>query len=350
MERERWQRMKELFGRALELPGVERESLLLEIEADDPSLRKEVESLLAAHSEEFLEMPLSIGDDFEDAPPRPEPPGLIGIEVGGLRIVERIATGGLGEVYRAVEPATSREVALKRLLTDALSDPKQRARFRQEARAAMALRHPNVVTVHGVLDWEGEILIVMDLVEGRTLRNILNEGPLSTEEALGYAIQITDGLTKAHELGIIHRDVKPENLMVTRDGSVKVLDFGIAKLIAPQNTREAPTHDRQSLSRQGVVLGSASYISPEQVEGLAVDGRSDVFSLGAVLYEMVTGARAFDGETVMDVIAAVLRGEPRMQALGKLEPVIGRALDKLPARRYPTMAAFGDALREIRGF
>ncbi len=349
MERERWQRMKELFGRALELARVERESLLLEIEADDPSLRKEVEALLAAHSDEFLETPLSIGD-VEDSPPKPEAPGLIGIEVGGLRIVERIASGGLGEVYRALEPPTGRHVAVKRLLTDALSDPKQRARFRQEARAALALRHPNVVRVHGVLEWEGELLIVMDLVEGRTLREILNDGPLSAEEALGYAIQITGGLAKAHELGIIHRDIKPENLMVTREGSVKVLDFGIAKLIAPQNIREAPTHDQQSLSREGVALGSASYMSPEQVEGLPVEGRSDVFSLGAVLYEMVTGARAFDGETVMDVIAAVLRGQPRMQALGKLEPVIGRALDKLPARRYPTMAAFGKALREFRGF
>ena len=348
MERERWQRMKELFGRALELAGVERESLLLEIEADDPSLRKEVESLLLAHSDEFLETPLSTGDDFEEAPPKPEPPGLIGIEVGGLRIVERIATGGLGEVYRAVEPATSREVAVKRLLTDALSDPKQRARFRQEARAAMALRHPNVVTVHGILEWEGEVLIVMDLVEGRTLRQILSERRLPTEEALGYAVQIADGLTKAHELGIIHRDVKPENLMVTRDGSVKVLDFGIAKLIVPQNIREAPTHDQQSLSREGVALGSASYMSPEQVQGLAVDGRSDVFSLGAVLYEMVTGARAFDGETVMDVIAAVLRGEPRMQALGELEPVIRKAIDKVPEQRFRSMSEFGDALRQVR--
>ena len=350
MERERWQRIKELFGRALELPGSEREQILLEAEADDYGLRREVESLLAAHSEEFLESPLSNGDGFENAEPPPEPPDLIGKEVGGLRIVERIAIGGLGEIYRAVELETSLEVAVKRLLNEALSDPKQRARFRQEARAAMALRHPNVVRVHGVLEWEGELLIVMDLVKGRTLREILSERRLSTREALDYAIQISDGLSKAHELGIIHRDVKPENLMVTRDGSVKLLDFGIAKLVAPGNIEEAPTHDQQSLSREGVVLGSASYMSPEQVEGLEVDGRSDVFALGAVLYEMVTGARAFDGATVMDVISAVLRKEPEMRALGELEPVIRKSLDKVPARRYPTMSAFGNALSEIRGF
>lgn len=350
VDRERWQKLKDLFGRALELRGPELETLLLTVEADDPGLRKEAESLLLAHLEDFLETPLSIGGIFEETDPELEVAELMGKEIGGLRFEERIAAGGLGEVYRAFDRATGSEVAVKRLLHEALMEPERRARFRREARAAASLRHPNVVTVHSIVEWEEEILIVMELVEGRNLRQILSERRLAIGEVLDYAIQVSDGLGKAHELGIIHRDVKPENVMVTSDGTVKLVDFGIAKLIAPENIKEAPTHERHPLSREGVVIGSASYLSPEQIEGLAVDRRSDVFALGALLYEMVTGTRAFDGATVMDAIAAVLRSEPPMNALGKLEPVVRKALDKEPDRRFPTMLAFANALREIRGF
>ncbi len=348
MDRERWQRLKELFGCAQELPEAERETLLVAVDAEDSRLREELESLLLAHSEDFLERPLSFGGYFEESGPAPEPPALIGEEVGGLRFVERIAAGGLGEVYRAVDLSTGSAVAVKRLSNDVSSDPTRVGRFRREARAAMALRHPNVVTVRGVVEWKDELLIVMDLIDGRNLRRILSDGRIPIGEALDYAIQVAEGLTKAHELGIIHRDVKPENIMVTSDGTIKIVDFGIVKLVAPENLKEAPTHERHPLSREGVVLGSAGYMSPEQVEGLAVDGRSDVFALGALLYEMAAGARAFDGATVMDVVAAVLRREPPFEALGTLAPAVRKALEKDRDRRFSSMAAFRDALCELR--
>lgn len=347
MDRERWQRLKDLFSRALEQPPPERETFLVAAEAEHEGLRKELESLLLAHSEDFLEKPLSFGGDFE-APETPEPARLTGKEVGGLRFEERIAAGGLGEVYRAVGLSSGSAVAVKRLVHDAASDPMLRARFRREARAAMALHHVNVVTVQRVVECMDELLIVMDLIDGRNLRQVMSEGPLPFPEALDYAIQVADGLTRAHELGIIHRDVKPENVMVTYEGTVKLVDFGIAKLVAPPNTREAPTHEHQPLSREGIVLGSASYMSPEQVQGLTIDGRSDVFALGTLLYEMATGTRAFDGPTVMDVVAAVLRKEPDFDRLGKLAAPVRKALEKDPARRYPSMSAFRDALGELR--
>jgi serine/threonine protein kinase len=348
MDRERWQRLKELFGRALELLPAERETLLVAAEAEDRGLREELESLLLAHSEDFLERPLSFRGDFEESDAAPEPAELIGKKVAGLRFEERIAVGGLGEVYRAVDLASGSAVAVKRLVGDAVSDPNLRARFRREARAAMALRHANVVTVHRVVEWMDELVIVMNLIEGRNLRQALSEGPFPLRKALDYAIQLADGLTKAHELGIIHRDVKQENVMVTFEGTVKLVDFGIVKLVPPPNLKEAPTHERQPLSREGVVLGSASYMSPEQVQGLAVDGRSDVFALGALLYEMATGTRAFAGAAVMDVVAAVLRKDPSFDRLGGLAPAVRKALEKDPARRFPSMAAFRDALGELR--
>lgn len=348
MDRERWQRLKELFGRALELPSSERETFLLETEAEDRRLREELESLLLAHSEDFLERPLSFGGGVEEPAPTPEPADLIGKEAAGLRFEERIAAGGLGEVYRALDLSSGSFVAVKRLVADAMSDPNLRARFRREARAAMALRHANVVTVHRIAEFMDELFIVMDLIEGRNLRQLLSEGPLPQERALDYASQVADGLTRAHELGIIHRDVKPENVMVTFEGTVKLVDFGIVKLVPPPNPQDAPTHERQPLSREGVVLGSAGYMSPEQVQGLAVDGRSDVFALGALLYEMATGTRAFDGATVMDVVAAVLRKEPPFDKLARLAPAVRKALEKDPRQRFPSMAAFRDVLRELR--
>jgi serine/threonine protein kinase len=245
--------------------------------------------------------------------------------------------------------ATGKTIAVKRLSGSSYRDAKEIARFRREARAAMALRHPNAVSVHGLLEWEGEFLILMDRVEGKTLRQILSERELSPSESIGWVVQIADALTRAHELGIVHRDVKPENVMVTAGGMVKLLDFGIAKLVEPRNSAEAPTPDLESLSREGVVLGSASYMSPEQIQALPVDARSDVFSLGALLYEMVTGRKAFEGTTLLQVVASVIRDEPPLlSSLGELEDFLRIALSKDPGDRFDSMAAFRVGLEAIR--
>ncbi len=188
----------------------------------------------------------------------------------------------------------------------------------------------------------------MDLVEGRTLRQILNERRLSVSESLDHAVAVAEVLVRAHELGIIHRDVKPENVMVTAEGDVKLLDFGTVKLVEPRSRHEAPTPDEKSLSREGVVLGSASYMSPEQIQAHPVDGRSDVFSLGALLYEMTTGRKAFDGTTLLEVIASVLRDNPPLPGSGALDGILRKALSKDVEERFDSMAAFRDALLEIK--
>ena len=345
MNRERWQQVKAILGDALDLPSSARRHFLLESCGGDVDLGREVDSLLAAYTEGFLE------DSFElelELEPPEGPTSLEGRGIQDLRIGERIGAGGVGEVYVATVIATGERIAVKRLAGESVVDPKRVARFRQEARAAMALHHPNAVRVRGLLEEDGEVLILMDLVSGKTLRQLLEERRLSTEEALDYAIAVAAALARAHDLGIVHRDVKPENIMVSAEGGVKLLDFGIAKLVEAKKPEEAPTRDLLSLSREGLVLGSVSYMSPEQIRALPVDGRSDVFSLGSVLYEMVTGTRAFGGATILEIVSRVLKDEPALpDSLGVLKPVVRKALAKDPSLRFDSMTAFQRELGEI---
>jgi non-specific serine/threonine protein kinase len=251
----------------------------------------------------------------------------------------------MGDVYRAKDLKLGRDIAIKVLRPELASHPERLRRFEQEARAASALDHPNIVTIHDISESDGIHYIVMQFVEGQTLRELLSEGPLPTEKFLRLATQIAEGLAKAHTAGIIHRDLKPENLMVTADGYVKILDFGLVKLLvsaAPIET-ETPTLNKEG-TLAGTVMGTASYMSPEQALGKALDARTDVFSLGSVLYEMATGKRAFEGNTLAGLFNEILNKAPTPPSRlnpdlpVKLTQIIEKSLEKDPANRYPSAA------------
>ena len=306
MTPERWRRLREVFEAALETPESERPRFLGSACEGDPELRAEVERLLAGNRETSWQSPASMlfAAATELAP---------GDMVGHYQIVAMLGQGGMGVVYRARDTTLGREVAIK-VLPDALAhDPDRLARFNREARLLASLNHPNIGHIYGV---ESQAL-VMELVEGETLGSLIKSGALPIETALNYARQVAEALEAAHEKGIIHRDLKPANIMVTPAGVVKVLDFGLAKTeeaSAGGDPAESPTV-MLSPTRTGVILGTASYMSPEQASGEMADRRTDIWSFGVVLYEMLSGQRAFVGESVTDILAGVLRGEPDWSAL-----------------------------------
>src|ERR1700684_1170357 len=230
-----------------------------------------------------------------------------GTILGQCEIHSPLGAGGMGEVYRAHDTRLNREVAVKVLPESVSSDPERLRRFEQEARAAAALNHPNILAVYQMATHEGVSYMVTELLEGETLRERLRRGAIPLRNAIDYGVQIARGLAAAHEKGIVHRDLKPENLFLTRDGRVKILDFGLAKLTqADPGTRTSlptATHGTEA----GVVMGTAGYMSPEQVRGMALDPRSDIFSFGAILYEMLYGKRAFHGDTAADTMSAILK-------------------------------------------
>src|SRR6185369_11408222 len=229
-------------------------------------------------------------------------------KIGPYEVLEQIGAGGMGVVYRARDPRLNREVAIKVLPASFSADADRLQRFAQEARAAAALNHPNILAIYDIGESGDAPYVVSELLEGETLRDRLRSGPLSIRKAIDYAMQIARGLTAAHDKGIVHRDLKPENLFITNDGRVKILDFGLAKLIHPEEgsaSGEAPTV--QVATDAGVVMGTVGYMSPEQVRGKAADHRSDLFAFGAILYEMLSGKRAFHGETPADTMSAILK-------------------------------------------
>src|SRR5215831_12855093 len=218
-----------------------------------------------------------------------------GTRLGQYEILARLGAGGMGEVYRALDTRLNREVAVKALSRDFASDPQRLSRFQSEARSASALNHPNIVTIHEIGQASAMPFIVMELVDGRTLRDLLSSGPLPVRRAVNVAAQLADALARAHDAGIVHRDLKPENVMVTRDGFAKILDFGLAKVERRANGN-GPAREDLTLTeetRDGAVVGTAGYMSPEQASGQAVDFRSDQFAFGSLLYEMLAGRRAF---------------------------------------------------------
>jgi serine/threonine-protein kinase len=275
-----------------------------------------------------------------------------GVRIGDYEIVGSIGSGGMGEVYHAKDLKLERDVALKVLKEERASDPDRIKRFEKEARAASALNHPNIVTIHDIGMHRSAPYVVMELLEGRTLREILTDGPLATEELLGFATQTADGLAKAHSAGIVHRDLKPENLMVTEDGFVKILDFGLAKLMPePAATEsEAPTATKWETA-PGVAMGTVGYMSPEQASGRGVDHRSDQFAFGLILYEMATGHRAFHRETAAQTLAAIIDEEP--ESISKINPevperlqaIVKRCLAKDPKDRYDST---GDLAKDLK--
>jgi len=282
---------------------------------------------------------------------------MIGRSLGHYRITAAIGAGGMGEVYRATDSKLGRDVAIKMLPAAVAQDPERLARFEREARSLASLNHPNIVTIFSVEEAEGSRFLAMELVEGESLDILLARGGLPLSRFFEIAVPLADALSAAHERGIVHRDLKPANVMVTREGRVKVLDFGLAKLEAAgsnPNLTSTPTESRAGLTSEGQVFGTVAYMSPEQARGGKVDARSDVFSLGVVLYQMVTGERPFQGESAVDMISAILRDTPPSvtDQRGDLPPhlarIVRRCLEKEPRDRYQTSRDVHNELRDLR--
>jgi Tol biopolymer transport system component/predicted Ser/Thr protein kinase len=263
-----------------------------------------------------------------------------GTKLGPYEILSALGSGGMGEVYRATQSSLGRQVAIKVLSPEFASDPDRLRRFEQEARSASALNHPNIISIYDVGCEGANSYIAMEFVDGKTLRDLLEAGPIPIKKSLQIVAQIADGLAKAHAAGIVHRDVKPENVMVTRDGFVKILDFGLAKLTLPDPAGRESTVAGFNSTQVGMVLGTVGYMSPEQVRGLTADARSDIFSLGATCYEMISGKRAFQGATSADTMSAILKEEPAQlsTSVHNLPPalarIVHRCLEKDPGDRF----------------
>ncbi len=271
------------------------------------------------------------------------------------RIIDKLGAGGMGEVYLAEDTTLGRRVALKFLPHEYTQDEDRLRRFKLEAKSASALNHPNILTIHEVGEADGRHFIATELIDGETLHAVLRRtGGMRADEALKVAAQVASALAAAHEAGIVHRDIKPANIMVRRDGYIKVLDFGLAKLSespAQQVDTSDPATTFAAHTASGVLLGTAPYMSPEQTTGKTVDARSDIFSFGAVLYEMVSGQRAFQGASTVEILAAVIAQEPKLlpaKVPADLASLIARCLRKDPARRYQTMADLKVALEDLR--
>ena len=353
MTSERWQQVEEVLQAALDRPPHQRSSFLNKACSGDEGLRQEASSLIDAYDEagDFIEEPaiahdahVLLGNNGQDN---------IGREIGPYQIIERLGAGGMGEVYLAEDRRLARQVALKILPPYFVSDEARLRRFQREARAASALNHPNILTIHEVGEVDQVHFITTEFVDGQTLRELIAQENLSLAGVLEIAIQVAEALTVAHAAGIVHRDIKPENIMRRRGGLVKLLDFGIAKLLEP------PSSDSETAKTQtetGVVLGTVGYMSPEQARALPVDERTDIWSLGVVLYEMLAYRVPFVGATRMDTMVAILEREPAPlfqfasapAVLSELERVVSKALRKERDERYQSTGEMLTDLKSVR--
>ena len=355
MEPGRWVRITDIYHATIARPPEERASFLGEECHGDESLRKQVEAMVKSHerSGDFIESPA-----FAVAPELliDEPTGdLIGQSIGHYRIESLLGVGGMGEVYLARDELLGRKVALKFLPEHLTAEATQLNRFKTEARTASALNHPNILTVHEIGAEGNRHFIATEFIEGITLRALLARGRMNLHDALEIAVQVASALAAAHETGVVHRDIKPENIMLRPDGYAKVLDFGIAKLTEQQP--ESDSHDLGTTTLQtqpGLVLGTARYMSPEQARGQKMDARSDIWSLGVVLYEMVGGIPPFGGETPSDCIASILKTEPPPlsdvlpDVPVKLQSIVQKALRKNRDERYQTIEEMLADLRRLK--
>ena len=350
MTPEREQEAARICEAALDRPATERAVFVAEACGADNALRREVESLLRQQSdaEQFLQKPALAVAAEQTVPPRAL---VAGQRVGPYQIQGWLGAGGMGEVYRARDSKLGRDVAIKILPRLFTSDPERLARFEREARLLAALNHPSIGAIYGLEYVDNEPALILELVEGDTLAARLTKGPLSVPDALKIASQVVDALDAAHDRGIVHRDLKPANIVV-RGLAVKVLDFGLAKAVAGDAAAPEATQSPQSSggrTNEGVILGTAAYMSPEQARGRPVDKRTDVWAFGCLLFEMLTGRQAFSGETFSDTIASILQGEPDWRALPEATPagiwrLLRRSLVKDPARR---LRDIGDARLDI---
>jgi eukaryotic-like serine/threonine-protein kinase len=279
---------------------------------------------------------------------------MVAEQISHYRILGKLGAGGMGEVWRALDGRLGREVAIKLLPAEFAKDSDRLRRFEQEARATSALNHPNILTVYDIGEHEGAPYIVAELLEGEELSEFIKQGAIAPRRAIDYARQIAEGLAVAHAKGVVHRDLKPENLFVTNDGRVKILDFGLAKLRQQQVggiDKDAPTQKR--ITDPGVIMGTLGYMSPEQVRGQETDHRSDIFAFGVILYEMLSGQRAFRGDSAIEVMNAILKEDPpELGELGVkispgLEKIVRRCLEKKPEHRFHSAHDLGFALEAV---
>jgi eukaryotic-like serine/threonine-protein kinase len=357
MDPERWKQIDQLLEAALDQPHSQRAAFLNQACAGDEALRKEVEALLSSDEQasSFIEAPAFevaaelLADDQTRT--------LVGQHIGRYRILSLLGTGGMGEVYLAQDSRLGRQVALKLLPASFTRDQERVRRFEQEARAASRLSHPNICVIHEVSETDdGRHFITMEYIDGVTLRQHMTSPQMRLGEALDIAIQAASGLSAAHQAGIVHRDVKPENIMLRTDGYIKVLDFGLAKLTERQQIStdtESPAIAAVKTDA-GVVMGTARYMSPEQARGLEVDARTDIWGLGVVLYEMVAGRAPFEGETTSDVIVSILEREPlplehrRSRVPIELQKIVSNALSKNREDRYQTVEELVIDLKSLK--
>jgi serine/threonine protein kinase len=279
-----------------------------------------------------------------------------GTKLGPYEILAPLGAGGMGEVYRAKDPRLGREVAIKVLPASFSADADRLRRFEQEARAAGILNHPNITAVYDIGSHDGAPYVVQELLEGETLRSALAGGKLSQRKAIDNALQIAHGLAEAHEKGIVHRDLKPENLFLTKDGRLKILDFGLAKLTHQEEGGQATNLPTATGGTEpGVVMGTLGYMSPEQVKGRPADARSDIFSFGAILYEMLSGQRAFHGDSAAETMSAILREEPpdlsvTNQSISPgLERIVRHCIEKNAEQRFHSAHDVAFALEALSG-
>jgi eukaryotic-like serine/threonine-protein kinase len=355
MNPERWKQIDELLSATLDLDEEKRAAFLDQACDGDTELKKEVESLLASEVKEPADIegyPIELAADLLEAHPRVFTSGNL---IGPYKILSLLGSGGMGEVYRASDPRIGRDVAVKILGPRFSQDPDRVRRFEQEARAAGALSHPNIVALFDAGMDNGSPYLVSELLRGEILQQKLNRHPLPIRKAVEYAHQIAKGLSAAHEKGIVHRDLKPGNIFITTEGRVKILDFGLAKLTHPDlSASEFPMQEKiEQITETGMVMGTVVYMSPEQVSGKKVDHRSDIFAFGAVFYEMLYGKRPFRGETQIEVMHAILKADPPELAESSgmiplsLERIVRRCLEKDVNDRFQTASDLAFAIETM---
>src|SRR6266446_4786213 len=342
---ERHRHIEELVHAVLKLEPSQRESFLSSACASDPSLRSEIEALVSAHEREgsFPNLPA-----YEVAPGVIEIGGgaLIGRVIGHYEVIDLIGRGGMGEVYRARDASLNRPVAIKFVSSEHVNESARR-RFQQEARMASALNHPHIVTVHEAGEFEGQQYLVTEFIDGGTVREWADNNKPDWRQVIDLLIGVADGLACAHEAGMLHRDIKPDNILVTKSGYAKLADFGLAKLTQDEELAEAVTVSR---TRPGVIIGTIAYMSPEQASGKPLDARSDIFAFGVVLYEILSGRKPFEGATELETLQTIIHGAPK--PLGDALPVTLRAvvetaLKKEPAGRSQAMRTMFLDLRRV---